>query len=89
MSKVNYAADIALIASKLDGKVDFSSISFNQILMCEKGQNMNALYFIDKKFGLWFYTERDCIDNLCYPKRDRKFPTYVVCENSNHVYEIK
>lgn len=87
MEKRNYAKDIAEIANKLNGKVDFKGVQFNQILICEKGQSINGLLFIDRKFGLWFYTDRNDIDNICYMKKG-KFPTYVVCENSNAVYEI-
>lgn len=86
--KRTQAADIAEIATKLDGKVDFSQITFNQILIKEKGESVNDLLFIDRKFGLWFYTSKSDIDGICYLTKG-KFPTLVVCEGSNVVYEIK
>lgn len=73
--KRTQAADIAEIATKLDGKVEFSSIVYSQ-------------QFIGKKFGLWFYTSRADLDNLCYLNKT-KFPTLVLCENSLSIYEIK
>ena len=87
MEKRNHAKDIAEIATKLDGKVEFSAITVNQVLICEKGQSINSLLFIDRKFGLYFYTDRNDLDNLCYMKKG-KFPTYVVCDGSNVVYQI-
>lgn len=86
--KRTQAADIAEIASKLDGKVEFSQIKFDQILTTEKGKSVNDLLFIDRKFGLWFYTSRSTFDNLCYLTK-AEFPTLVVCEGSNVVYQIK
>ena len=86
--KRTQAADIAEIATKLDGKVEFSQISFNQILTTDKGKSVNDLLFIDRKFELWFYTSRADFDSLCYLTKG-KFPTLVVCEGSNVVYEIK
>ena len=66
--KRTQAADIAEIATKLDGKVEFSSIVYSQQLMDEKYREtgVNDLHFIGKKFGLWFYTSRVDLDNLCY-----------------------
>jgi hypothetical protein len=88
--KRTQAADIAEIANKLDGKVEFSSIVYSQQLMNEKYREtgVNDLYFIGKKFGLWFYTSRADLDNLCYLNKT-KFPTLVLCENSLSIYEIK
>ena len=88
--KRTQAADIAEIATKLDGKVEFSSIVYSQQLMDEKYREtgVNDLLFIGKKFGLWFYTSRGDVDNICYLKKG-KFPTLVLCENSLSIYEIK
>lgn len=41
-----------------------------------------------KSLGLWFYTSRADLDNLCYLNKT-KFPTLVLCENSLSIYEIK
>lgn len=82
------ADDISDISDVLKGKIEFSYIKFDQVLTKEHGESVNDLFFIDKKFGLWFYTSRSAIDNICYLIAD-KFPTYVVCEGSKNVYEIK
>jgi hypothetical protein len=88
--KRTQAADIAEIATKLDGKVEFSSIVYSQQLMDEKYREtgVNDLHFIGKKFGLWFYTSRAALDSLCYLNKSN-FPTLVLCENSLSIYEIK
>ena len=88
MKTSTHLQDIAEIATKLAGTVEFDSISVSQVLPCEKGESVNDLKFIDKKFGIWFYTSRRHFDNLCYNKH-QKFPVYVVCEGSKAVYEIK
>ena len=56
--KRTQATDIAEIATKLDGKVKFSSIIYSQQMLSEKYREtgVNDMYFIGKKFGLWFYT---------------------------------
>lgn len=88
--KRTQATDIAEIATKLDGKVKFSSIIYSQQMLSEKYREtgVNDMYFIGKKFGLWFYTSRADLDNLCYLNKT-KFPTLVSCENSLSIYEIK
>lgn len=88
--KRTQAADIAEIATKLDGKVEFSSIVYSQQLVDEKYREtgVNDLHFIGKKFGLWFYTSRAALDSLCYLNKSN-FPTLVLCENSLSIYEIK
>lgn len=66
--KRTQATDIAEIATKLDGKVKFSSIIYSQQMLSEKYREtgVNDMYFIGKKFGLWFYTSRAALDSLCY-----------------------
>ncbi|WP_178572437.1 hypothetical protein [Bacteroidales bacterium] len=88
--KRTQATDIAEIATKLDGKVKFSSIIYSQQMLSEKYREtgVNDMYFIGKKFGLWFYTSRAALDNLCY-LQNPKFPTWVLCENSLSLYEIR
>lgn len=89
-TKRTQATDIAEIASKLDGKVKFSSIIYSQQMLSEKYREtgVNNMYFIGKKFGLWFYTSRAALDSLCYLQKS-DFPTWVLCENSLSLYEIK
>lgn len=84
------ATDIAEIATKLDGKIEFSSIIYSQKMLSEKYREtgVNDMYFIGKKFGLWFYTSRAALDSLCC-LQNPKFPTWVLCENSLSLYEIR
>lgn len=51
--KRTQATDIAEIATKLDGKVKFSSIIYSQQMLSEKYREtgVNDMYFIGKKFG--------------------------------------
>lgn len=80
--------NIIEISNKLQGKVEFSQIKRSQIIPCELGKSINDLLFVAQKFGLYFYTDRSAFDNICYLiKQD--FPTYVVCEGSTEVFEIK
>lgn len=81
------ATDIAEIAALLDGKVEFQTITFNQVLTTEHGKSINDLLFVGKMFGVWFYTSRGTYDNIC-TLNAKDFPTYVVCEGSNNVYQI-
>lgn len=80
--------DIATIATSLNGKVKFNKIEWSQILPCEHGESMNDLYFIGRKFGVYFYTSRASIESICYLNK-KNIPTYVVCEDSKNVFEIK
>lgn len=80
--------DIALIASLLDGKVKFNKIIWSEILPCKQGESMNDLRFLDKKFGVYFYTSRASLDKLCF-LNNKNIPTYVVCEESQNVFKIE
>lgn len=87
--KRTIATDIAEIAQKLDGYVNFESIKFSQVIFEDRKETgVNDLFFIGKKFGLWFYTSRAALDSLCY-LQNPKFPTWVLCENSLNLYEIR
>lgn len=87
--KRTIATDIAEIAQRLDGHVDFKSIRHCQLIFEDcKETGVNDMYFIGKKFGLWFYTSRAALDSLCY-LQNPKFPTWVLCENSLSLYEIR
>lgn len=72
--KRTQAADIAEIASKLDGKVEFSTIVYSQQMLSEKYREtgVNDMYFIGKKFGLWFYTSWAALDSLTAAKKAMK-----------------
>ena len=87
--KRTIATYIAEIAQRLDGHVDFKSIRHCQLIFEDcKETGVNDMYFIGKKFGLWFYTSWAALDSLCY-LQNPKFPTWVLCENSLSLYEIR
>ena len=81
------ATDLAEIAAALDGKVDFQTITFDQILTKEHGESVNDLLFIGEKWGIYFYTSRADFDGLCY-LQTKEMPTKVVCKGSKNVYLI-
>lgn len=87
--KRTIATDIAEIAQKLDGKVNFESIKFSQVIFEDKKETgVNDLLFIGKKFGLYFYTSRAAVESICYLEK-KKMPTYVATENTCNIYEIE
>lgn len=87
--KRTIATDIAEIAQKLDGKVNFESIKFSQVIFEDKKETgVNDLLFIGKKFGLYFYTGRAAVESICYLEK-KKMPTYVATESTCNIYEIE
>lgn len=87
--KRTIATDIAEIAQKLDGKVNFESIKFSQIIFEDKKETgVNDLLFIGKKFGIYFYTSRAAVESICYLEK-KKMPTYVATESTCNIYEIE
>ena len=83
------ATDIAEIAQRLDGHVDFKSIRHSQLIFENyKETGVNDLYFIGKKFGLYFYTSRAAVESICYLEK-KKMPTYVATESTCNIYEIE
>lgn len=51
-TKRTKATDIAEICTLLDGKVDFQTISFNQVLTTDHGKSINDLLFVSKQYGI-------------------------------------
>lgn len=87
--KRTIATDIAEIAQRLDGHVDFKSIKHSQLIFENyKETGVNDLYFIGKKFGLYFYTSRAAVESICYLEK-KKMPTYVATESTCNIYEIE
>lgn len=82
------ATDLLEIAAALDGKVDFQKIQFSQVLIVEKGESVNDLLFVAKKWGVYFYTSRSSFNNICYLSSKNEFPTLVVAPGSKNVYQI-
>lgn len=87
--KRTIATDISEIAQRLDGHVDFKSIRHSQLIFEDcKETGVNDLYFIGKKFGLYFYTSRSAVESICYLEK-KKMPTYVATESTCNIYEIE
>lgn len=87
--KRTIATDIAEIAQRLDGVVNFESIKYSQIILENyKDKGVNDLFFIGKKYGLYFYTSRSAIDGICFLEK-QKMPTYVATESTCNIYEIE
>lgn len=87
--KRTYLSDIAEIAIALDGRLDFQQIYFSQCLIVEHGKSVNDLLFVEKRFGIYFYTSKTAFQlNVCNMHKVL-LPTYVICEGSKNVYEIK
>lgn len=87
--KRTIATDIAEIAQRLDEHVDFKSIKHSQLIFENyKETGVNDLYFIGKKFGLYFYTSRAAVESICYLEK-KKMPTYVATESTCNIYEIE
>lgn len=60
MKRTN-ASIIAEIAQKLDGKVDFSMIRYDQNLISEEYKEqgwVNDIQYIGKRYGVYFYTSK-------------------------------
>lgn len=88
-NKRTIATDIAEIAQKLDGNVNFESIKYSQMIFeSYKEKGVNDLFFVGKKFGLYFYTSRAAVENVCFLKK-QKMPTYVATESTCNIYEIE
>lgn len=87
--KRTIATDIATISTALDGVVNFESIGFSQILICEHGENVNDLKFVHKIRGIYFYTSQSTMESIVCHLTNASLPTYVVCADSKNVYELK
>ena len=88
-NKRTMASDIVAISIALDGVVNFESIAFSQILITEHGKSINDLMFVQKIRGIYFYTSRSSMESIVCHLTNAKLPTYVVCADSENVYELK
>lgn len=82
--------DIATIASALNGKIEFSSINFDQCILSEewREKSVNNIVFVKKAYGIYFYTKKTALDDVMALKATT-VPTLVGCAGSNCLYEIK
>lgn len=85
-----FAQDIATIANRLNGHVDFSNIKFDQMLMNEEYREtgVNDIVFVKKAYGVYFYTSRSAMENMVMLNAPKEMPVMVGCENSLNLYRI-
>lgn len=82
--------DIATIATALNGKINFSSINFDQCILGEeyREKSVNNIVFVKKAYGLYFYTKKTALEDVMFLKAT-EVPTLVGCAGSFNLYEIK
>lgn len=90
MERTN-ASIIAEIAQKLDGKVDFSMIRYDQQLLSEEYREgyINDIQFIGKRYGLYFYTSRIKLEASVMENKEKELPTLVGVDGDLALFLIK
>lgn len=85
-----FAQDIAKIANALNGKVEFSHIEFDQVLLGEeyREQSVNDIVFVKKAYGVYFYIRRSEMEAMVMLKRPKEMTVLVGCDGSNRLYRI-
>lgn len=86
-----FVQDIATIANALNGKVEFSSIEFDQCLLGEeyREKSVNDIVFVKKAYGVYFYTSRSAMDAMVMMNAPKEMPVLVGCADSNRLYRIR
>lgn len=84
-----HVIDIAAIAERLEGKVDFCRIEFDQRLMGEeyREKNVNNIVFVKKAYGVYFYTKRTAMDAMVMLEKV-EMPVLVGIKESDALYRI-
>lgn len=91
MKRTN-ASIIAEIAQKLDGKVDFSMIRYDQQLLSEEYREkgwVNDIQYIGKKYGLYFYTSKMKLEASVMGNEKEELPTLVGVDGELALFLIK
>lgn len=91
MERTN-ASIIAEIAQKLDGKVDFSMIRYDQQLLSEEYKEkgwVNDIQYIGKRYGLYFYTSKMKLEASVMGNEKEDLPTLVGVEGTLELFLIK
>jgi hypothetical protein len=91
MERTN-ASIIAEIAQKLDGKVDFSMIRYDQQLLSEEYKEkgwVNDIQYIGKRYGLYFYTSKMKLEASVMGNEKEDLPTLVGVEGALELFLIK
>lgn len=91
MERTN-ASIIAEIAQKLDGKVDFSMIRYDQQLLSEEYKEqgwVNDIQYIGKRYGVYFYTSKMKLEASVMGNEKEELPTLVGVDGTLRLFLIK
>lgn len=91
MKRTN-ASIIAEIAQKLDGKVDFSMIRYDQNLISEEYKEkgwVNDIQYIGKRYGVYFYTSKMKLEESVMGNEKEELPTLVGVDGTLRLFLIK
>lgn len=90
MERTN-ASIIAEIAQKLDGKVDFSIIRYDQNLLSEEYRQsyVNDIQYIGKRYGVYFYTSKMKLEASVMENEKEELPTLVGVDGTLRLFLIK
>lgn len=91
MERTN-ASIIAEIAQKLDGKVDFSMIRYDQNLISEEYKEkgwVNDIQYIGKRYGVYFYTSKMKLEASVMENEKEELPTLVGVDGTLRLFLIK
>ena len=91
MKRTN-ASIIAEIAQKLDGKVDFSMIRYDQNLISEEYKEqgwVNDIQYIGKRYGVYFYTSKMKLESSVMGNEKEELPTLVGVDGTLRLFLIK
>lgn len=91
MKRTN-ASIIAEIAQKLDGKVDFSMIRYDQKLVSEEYKEqgwVNDIQYIGKRYGVYFYTSKMKLEASVMGNEKEELPTLVGVDGTLRLFLIK
>lgn len=83
---------IAEIAQKLDGKVDFSMIRYDQNLISEEYKEkgwVNDIQYIGKRYGVYFYTSKMKLEASVMGNEKEELPTLVGVDGTLRLFLIK
>ena len=90
MKRTN-ASIIVEIAQKLDGKVEFSMIRYDQNLLSEEYRTsyVNDIQYIGKRYGVYFYTSKMKLEASVMGNEKEDLPTLVGVEGALELFLIK
>lgn len=85
-----YVSDIAFIAARLEGRINFSGIVFDQCLMGEeyREKDVNDIHFVRKENGVYFYTSKWAIERATMMQQV-EIPVLVGWGGSLNLYQIQ